>query len=151
MSVIERRRYVIRNDKLREWLASFIMSAPIGTAVEFGPPGRSLAQNARLHGMIADAVAGGFATDCGRRLDLDDAKTAFVTGWMIENGMASDIVLVNGRPVQLRRSTKTFDKAELGSLMDYIDYECAKRGIPLRYTEPEPSHPVSNTKARSEE
>lgn len=132
MSIPERRRYVIRNDKLRDWLASFIMHAPLGTAVEFGPPGRSLAQNARLHAMIADAVAGGIATDDGRRLDLDDAKTAFVTGWMIENGMASDIVLFNGRPVQLRRSTKTFDKGELGSLMDYIEAECAQRGIKLR-------------------
>lgn len=131
MSFIERRRYVIRNDGLRAWLASFIMNAPLGTAVEFGPPGRSLAQNARLHAMIADAVAGGIATDDGRRLDLEDAKTAFVTGWMIEHGMSSDIVAFNGRPVQLRRSTKTFTKDELTSLMDYIEAECAQRGIPL--------------------
>jgi hypothetical protein len=132
MSVVEPRSWVLRNERLREWVASFILTAPLGCRVEIGPEGRSTAQNKRLHGMIADAVAGGFATDDGRRLDLEDTKTAFVTGWMIENGLASDIVLVNGRPVQLRRSTKTFDKAELTSLMDFIESECAKRGIPLR-------------------
>lgn len=109
-----------------------VSAAPDGYVVTVRPAGRSLDQNARLHAMLADAVAGGIATDDGRRLDLDDAKTAFVSAWMIENGMASDIVAFNGRPVQLRRSTTTFSKAELGSLMDFIEAECAQRGIPLR-------------------
>lgn len=109
-----------------------VSTAPDGYVVTVRPAGRSLDQNARLHAMIADAVTGGFATDDGRRLDTEDAKTAFVTGWMIHEGIESDIVLFNGRPVQLRRSTTTFTKAELGSLMDFIEVECAKRGIPLR-------------------
>lgn len=102
-----------------------------GFVVIIRPAGRTLDQNARLHAMIAAAVKGGFATDGGRILDEEDAKTAFVSGWMIENGEESDIVIFNKRPVQLRRSTRKFTKAELSSLMDFIEAECAARGIDL--------------------
>lgn len=120
------------HDTARRLARAAIDAAPDGWFVRITPPTRSLEQNARLHAMIADAVAGGIATDDGRRLDMEDAKTAFVSGWMIENGMQSDIVAFNGRPVQLRRSTTTFTKEELGSLMDFIEAECAQRGIKLR-------------------
>jgi len=102
-----------------------------GYVVVIRPAGRTKDQNARLHAMIAEAVKGGFATDAGRVLDEEDAKTAFVTGWMIENGEQSDIVVFNRRPIQLRRSTRKFTKAELSSLMDFIEAECAQRGIKL--------------------
>ena len=132
MSVIEPRSWCLRTADIRAWVASFVLTAPLGCYVTVEPERRSLAQNKRLHAMIADAVAGGLATDDGRRLTHGEAKIAFVSGWMIEAGEESDIVAFNGRPVQLRRSTKTFTKDELGSLMDFIEVECAKRGIQLR-------------------
>lgn len=132
MSAVESRSWCLRTETIREWVASFVLTAPLGCYVTVEPERRSLAQNKRLHAMIADAVAGGLATDDGRRLTHEEAKIAFVSGWMIESGEESDIVAFNGRPVQLRRSTTTFTKEELGSLMDFIDAECARRGIPLR-------------------
>ena len=68
----------------------------------------------------------------GRRLTQDEAKVAFVTGWMISNGHASDVVAFSGHAVQLRRSTTTFDKGEFASLIEYIMAECALRGITIR-------------------
>jgi hypothetical protein len=132
MSVIEPRSWCLRTETIRAWVASFVLTAPLGCYVAVEPERRSLAQNKRLHAMIADAVDGGIATDDGRRLTQEEAKIAFVSGWMIENGEQSDIIAFNGRPVQLRRSTTTFTKEELGSLMDYIESECAQRGIQLR-------------------
>jgi hypothetical protein len=102
-----------------------------GYVVVIRPAGRTLDQNARLHAMIAEAVKGGLATDGGIPLDEEDAKTAFVTAWMIDAGQPSDIVVFNRRPIQLRRSTKTFSREELASLMDFIEAECAQRGITL--------------------
>lgn len=102
-----------------------------GFVVIIRPAGRTLDQSARLHAMIREAVKGGFCTDGGRLLDEEDAKTAFVTGWMIENGEESDIIVFNKRPIQLRRSTRKFTKEELSSLMDFIEAECAARGIPV--------------------
>lgn len=102
-----------------------------GWVVAIRPQGRTLDQNARLHCLIAAAVKGGLATDAGRRLDEEDAKTALVTAWMIEHKMSSDVIVFNRRPIQLRRSTKDFSREELSSLMDFIEAECASRGIDI--------------------
>lgn len=132
MSATDRKRIVLGSETHRKFVGSLVACLEPRWVVTIEPPGRTLSQNRTLHMLIADAVAGGFATDNGTRLNEEDAKTAFVSGWMIENGYPSDIVLVNGRPVQLRRSTTTFDKAELASLIDYIMCECAQRGIVVR-------------------
>jgi len=132
VSASERKRIVLGSDTHKKFVGSLVACLDRGWVVTLEPPGRTNSQNRTLHMLIADAVAGGFATDDGRRLSEEDAKTAFVSGWMIEHGFPSDIVLVNGRPVQLRRSTTTFDKAELASLIDFIMAECAQRGIALR-------------------
>lgn len=127
----DRRTFRLSDDGLRKWVASFIATAPLGCFVEVRPAVRSDPQNKRLHAMIAEAVAKGFEVG-GRRFTTDEAKTLFVSGWMLENGHGSDIVKgLHDEPVQLRRSTTTFSKAELTSLMDYIDAECAERGFPL--------------------
>lgn len=134
MSAPDRLTFEIETREDRARAVAAVSRAMKGYVVVVRPKGRTLDQNARLHAMIADAVKGGFATDGGRRLDEEDAKTAFVTGWMIENGMESDIVVFNRRPVQLRRSTKKFTREELSSLMDFIEAECAQRNIPLTST-----------------
>lgn len=128
----DRRVFRLSDEKLRAWVASFVATAPLGVYVEVRPENRNDAQNRLLHALIAEAVGNGLATDNGTRLTLEDAKTALVTGWMGEAGQASDMVIFAGRPVQLRRSTTTFSKAELSSLIEYIRAECAMRGIQLR-------------------
>lgn len=92
---------------------------------------RTLPQNAFVHGLIRAAVKGGIATDDGRRLTFYEAKVAFVTAWMIEEGHHSDIVAFAGHPIQLRRSTAELDKSEASALADFIQAECAQRGIVL--------------------
>ena len=132
MSASERKRIVLGSDTHKKFVGSLVACLDRGWVVTLEPPGRTNSQNRTLHMLIADAVAGGLSTDTGRRLNEEEAKVAFVTGWMIENGQPSDVVAFGGRPVQLRRSTTTFDKAELASLIDFIMAECAMRGIPLR-------------------
>jgi hypothetical protein len=100
--------------------------------VTLDPPRRTIPQNSTLHMLIADAVAGGLADDNGRRLTFDEAKVAFVSAWMIEEGEGSDIIAFSGRPVQLYRSTAGLDRGECGSLISFILAECATRGIEVR-------------------
>ncbi len=134
MSATDRLTFELETKEDRAAAVSAVSRALKGYVVVIRPAGRTLDQNARLHAMIAAAVKGGFSTDGGRRLDEEDAKTAFVSGWMIDNGEESDMVVFNKRPVQLRRSTRKFTKAELTSLMDFIEAECAQRGIDLGET-----------------
>lgn len=122
----------LANDAVRAACMLAVMRAPEGWHCIIRPPTRTLDQNARLHAILADIAKSGKIHHEGRRFTVDDLKTLFVSAWMIENEMPSDIVPgFNGEAVQLRRSTTTFTKAELSSLMDYIESECARRGIPL--------------------
>lgn len=92
---------------------------------------RTLNQNDYIHALIREAVKRGFADDSGELMDEHDAKVALVTAWMIERGHPSKIIAFRGRPVQLRRSTTTFDKAEASEFAEFIIYACAERGIIL--------------------
>ena len=124
----------LANEGMRQRLHRLIDMLPVGWVVRFSAATRSLEQNALLHALISEAVAKGFATDSGRRLTTDDAKTAFVAAWMRENGEDSDIIVMDGHAIQLRRSTTTFTKSEMSSLVEYIYAACAKRGIMLSET-----------------
>lgn len=132
MTIVEPRYYVLRDEKLRDWVAAFVATAPLGCVVTVEPARRSKAQNRLLHALISEAVEKGIATDTGRRLTLDEAKVAFVTGWMIDEGWESDVVAFGGRAIQLRRSTATLDKAEFSRLIEFIYAECALKGIQLQ-------------------
>lgn len=96
------------------------------------PHKRTLSQNDLIHKLIREAVKAGFADDHGQCFDFYDAKTVFVTAFDIAKGLESEIVIYDGRPIQLRRSTTTFDKGEASEFAEFVISECAKRGIQLR-------------------
>lgn len=123
--------YKLAHAVARARAVAAVEKAEDGTVVTLGPPKRSLDQNALLHGLLTEACRKGLAADNGRRLDVDDAKTAVMTAWMIETGQASDIIAFSGRPIQLRRSTASLNKAEFSSLVEFVLAECAHRNIHL--------------------
>lgn len=132
MSAPDRRTFVLGSETHRQFVGSLIAATPPGWVVDLMPPRRSLGQNSRLHALLSEIADSGFALN-GRRFTVDELKTLFVSAWMIETGKESDIVAgLDGHAVQLRRSTTTFTKEELGSLMDFIEAECAQRNIQLR-------------------
>lgn len=133
MSAGDRKQIVLGSEKHRAHIGKLVAALDRGWMVTLTPPRRTIPQNSTLHMLIANAVAGGLATADGRRLTEEEAKTAFVSGWMIENGHKSDIIKgFAGEPVQLRRSTTAFSKDELSSLIEYVLCECAQRGIAVR-------------------
>lgn len=132
MSAAERKRIRLGSEVHRKFVGSLVASCPAGYIVTIDPPSRSLQQNDTLHMLIRDAVAGGLATDSGRRLTFNEAKVALVSAWMMEEGKESDIVAFSGHPVQLYRSTTELSKDECSRLMEFIMAECATRGIELR-------------------
>lgn len=136
MSASDRRKFVLGSETHRQFVGSLVATSPPGCVVTIDPPRRTLDQNALLHALLTEAVEGGLASDTGRRLTLDEAKVAFVSAWMIEEGHGSDIVAFGGHAVQLRRSTTSFDKAEFSSLIEFIKAACAQRGIKLREDAP---------------
>lgn len=132
MNMIERLRFRLVHPRARELALEAVRRAPEGVVVEVKPAARTLDQSAKFHAMLADIVKSGFTHD-GRRFDVEDLKTLFVSAWMIETGRHSDVVKgLAGESVQLRRSTTTFTKAEMGELIDLVEAFAAQHGIVLR-------------------
>lgn len=132
MSAPERRRFLLGNETHRQLVGTLVVGSPPRSVVTIDPPGRTLDQNSLLHALIADAVQGGLAADDGRRLTFNEAKVAFVSAWMMEEGHESDIIAFAGHPVQLRRSTTELSKDECSRLIEFIMAACALRGVTLR-------------------
>jgi|GEM_PF-4071869 len=109
-----------------------VRRATKGLVIEIGEPRRNSRQNRLLHALLEEVVEGGLATDDGRRLTVEEAKTALVTAWMIEHGGDSDMVIFLDHPIQLRPSTTRLRKKGFSSLIDFIHAVCAMRGIQLR-------------------
>lgn len=122
----------------RAYAARMLASVPDGWVVRFGPPTRTLDQNARLHAMLGAILKSGFEWG-GSAPDMDDLKTLFVSAWRKATGRPCEIMQgFEGEPVQMRQSTTTMTKAELTDLMEYVSAWCAERSIDLR----EPAAPV---------
>lgn len=134
MNAVNRLRFRLVHSQARALAVAAVERAPEGMVVEIKPAGRSLDQSAKFHAMLADIVKSGFQHD-GRVFDAEDLKTMFVSAWLIETGRRSDVVKgFAGEVVQLRRSTTTFSKSEMGELIDLVEAFAAERGIPLRST-----------------
>lgn len=122
------------NDGVRQLATAAVWRAPEGWHVTIKPPTRSGEQNRRLHAMLSDIAKSGKVTLANRVVDdIEDLKCLFVSAWRMETKQSSEIVEgLHGEPVQLRRSTASMSKEELGELMTVIEVFAAERGIKLR-------------------
>lgn len=121
----------LANETVRALAHRVIDALPDGFIVRFSAPTRTLEQSAKFHAILSDIVKSGFKHE-GRQYDTEDLKALFVSAWMIETGRRSDIVRgFEGEVVQLRRSTTTFSKEEMGQLIELAEAFCAEHGIPL--------------------
>ncbi len=120
----------------RRVAADQCMKAPNGHVVQFKPPTRSTAQNARLHAMLAAIEKTGFEWG-GRKRDLPELKCLFVSGWMRATHQDEETIPgFDGEPVQLRKSTAEMTVEQLGELMEYIGMWCADHEPPIDLNEP---------------
>lgn len=125
----------LTSDTARAAALMAVTRAPDGFVCKIEAPKRTLDANAKFHAMLADIVKAGFKHD-DHAYDIDDLKTLFVSSWMIQTGRRSQIVKgFEGEAVQLRRSTTTFSKQEMGELIELVEAFCAQHGIKLRAVE----------------
>lgn len=124
-------RFRLADKAVRMHASAAVWEAPDGWTVEIKPPKRTLDANAKFHAMLADIVKSGFEHG-GRHYDIEDLKTLFVSSWLIQTGRRSEIVKgFDGEMVQLRRSTTTFSRQEMGELIDLVEAFAAQHGIRL--------------------
>lgn len=131
MSVVEPRSWCLRTETIRAWVASFVLTAPLGCYVTVEPERRSGLQNKRLHAMLGDVVKSGYELH-GETYDIEDWKTFFVSVWMGETKRSRIVPGINGEFVQLYWRTSRMTKEQLGEVMIIVERFCAERGIQLR-------------------
>ncbi len=123
----DRRIFRLVHDVARARASMAVREAPEGYIVEVREPTRSLAQNARLHAMLADVAAQ--KEWYGQKLSPEDWKrmfTASLQGVKVVPGIDAGTFI----PIGMR--TRDMTVAELGDLMTLIEAFCAEHGIVLR-------------------
>jgi hypothetical protein len=122
--------YFLRHDRARRNAAQACLDAPEGWVVRFSEPKRSLAQNARLHAMLADVSEQ--VVWYGQKLAAEDWKRIFAAS-------LSKVRVVPGIdpgsfvPVGLRTSDMTI--SEMSDMMALIEAFGAERGVVFRQPE----------------
>ena len=122
-----RQLFVLWNDDMRRKAASVIASAPKETRVEIAAPRRSVDQNARMWGMLADFAEQ--AEHHGRRYSAEQWKAIFMhaLGQQVEF-----VPSLDGRTfIPLSNRTSKLTVGEMCDLQTLMEAEAAQRGVIL--------------------
>lgn len=130
----DRQSFRLMHPRARELALAAVSAAPEGHVVTIRPPTRSLDQNAKIHAMLADIVDAKVTWD-GREWDLDAWKAIMVSAHTVATkGERSWSIIqgLEGEPVSIRESTASMSRERGASLIEYMTFWCASKGIKLR-------------------
>lgn len=120
---------VLASDLFRQRAVNWIMSAPLGTRVEFKGPKRTLPQNDRMWAMLTD-----LATQLpwhGLRLTADDWKLVMLDA--LKRATSEQLRLVPNTDgtgfVNLSTSSSDLDKSEMSDLIELMFEFGARHGV----------------------
>lgn len=124
---MQKRQYILRNDRIRDNAVSLIKSLTISEerlikiTVEDYEENRSLEQNAKLHAMLGE-----LADQTGYR--LDEIKSII----LIELGHCKHVVDPDGNEYKIPKSTSKMSVKKLSELIEEIYQWSAENGFVLR-------------------
>lgn len=131
---MERKRFIIANERVRRNAVDAILRAPVGSAVSVGPASRSLDQNAKFHAICTDA-ANSPMTWAGRRRTAEEWKVLLVSGHTkATEGEVEFVPGLEGEFVNIRESTARMSVKRAASLITYALAFCDTNGIHLTET-----------------
>jgi len=130
---MSRASVILGSPTKRQLAASWCMSAPAGTIVEFKESRRTTDQNSRLWAMLTD-VARQLPWH-GVRLTAEDYKLLFMDALNQEMRLVPN--LNNNGFTNLGRSSSKLTKAEFGDLMTLIEEFGARHGVTFHEGEEE--------------
>lgn len=131
---MERKRFIIVNERIRRNAVDAILRAPEGSAVAVGPASRSLDQNAKFHAICTD-VANSPMTWAGKRRTAEEWKVLLVSGHTkATEGEVEFVPGLEGEFVNIRESTARMSVKRAASLITYAIAFCDTNGIHLTET-----------------
>lgn len=131
---MEKQRFIIINDHVRQNAAKAIMQADEGSAVTVGPATRSLDQNAKFHAICTD-ISKSHVKWAGRCRTADEWKVLLVSGHTkATEGEVEFVPGLEGEFVNIRESTARMSVKRSASLITYALAFCDTNGIHLTET-----------------
>ncbi|GAA4180468.1 recombination protein NinB [Shinella granuli] len=131
---MERKRFIIVNERVRRNAVDAILRAPEGSAVAVGPASRSLDQNAKFHAICTD-IANSPMTWAGKRRTAEEWKVLLVSGHTkATEGEVEFVPGLEGEFVNIRESTARMSVKRAASLITYALAFCDSNGIHLTET-----------------
>ena len=131
---MEKKRFIIANERVRRNAVDAILRAPEGCAVSVGPASRSLDQNAKFHAICTD-VANSDMAWAGKRRSAEEWKVLLVSGHTkATEGEVEFVPGLEGEFVNIRESTARMSVKRAASLITYAIAFCDTNGVHLTET-----------------
>lgn len=131
---MEKKRFIIVNERVRRNVIDAILRAPEGCAVSVGPGCRSLDQNAKFHAICTD-IASSQMIWAGKRRSAEEWKVLLVSGHTkATEGEVEFVPGLEGEFVNIRESTARMSVKRAASLITYAIAFCDTNGVHLTET-----------------
>lgn len=128
---MDRQRFILINDRVRNNAMAALMKAPEGYSVTVAPKSRSLDQNAFFHSICGDLEKSKHPF-FGKPRRLEEWKVLLVSAHAKATDDAGEVIPgIEGEMVAIRESTASMSVGRAASLITYAIAYCASHGIEL--------------------
>ena len=131
---MEKQRYILISDQVRQNAMRAVHTAPAGYAVTVSPATRSTDQNAKFHAICSD-LAKSHLMWAGKRRSLEEWKVLLISAHSVATSTKGEVIPgLEGEFVAIRESSARMSVARAASLITYALAFCDTNGVQLTET-----------------
>ncbi|KRA00273.1 recombinase [Mesorhizobium sp. Root157] len=131
---MEKQRYILISDQVRQNAMRAVHIAPVGYAVTVSPATRSLDQNAKFHAICSDLSKSQMKW-AGKRRSLEEWKVLLISAHAVATNSKGEVIPgLEGEFVAIRESSARMTVGRAASLITYALAFCDTNGIELTET-----------------
>ena len=131
---MEKRRYILISDHVRQNAMRAVHIAPAGYAVTVFPATRSADQNAKFHAICSDLAKSPLVW-AGKRRSLEEWKVLLISAHSVATNSKGEVIPgLEGEFVAIRESSARMSVARAASLITYALAFCDTNGVQLTET-----------------
>ena len=131
---MEKQRYILISDHVRQNAMRAVHIAPAGYAVTVSPATRSTDQNAKFHAICSDLAKSPLLW-AGKRRSLEEWKVLLISAHSVATSTKGEVIPgLEGEFVAIRESSARMSVARAASLITYALAFCDTNGVQLTET-----------------
>lgn len=131
---MEKQRYILISDQVRQNAMRAVHIAPAGYAVTVSPAARSMDQNSKFHAICSDLAKSPLLW-AGKRRSLEEWKVLLISAHSVATNSKGEVIPgLEGEFVAIRESSARMSVARAASLITYALAFCDTNGVQLTET-----------------